>query len=205
MAPPVQTKTQDREVVDGRVQRSVRSRQGIVEALVSLVEEGVLLPTGEQVAARAGVGQRTVFRHFQDMETLQAEIHRHIKGLVLAMIEAPSSGSLKERVDAAVRTRATIFERMAPFEAAGRLHRWHSKVVKRNHEKQVADLRAFLIDAIPELKSAPDAIVQALELLTSYEAWDRLRTDQGLGKERAQDVIRSAVMALLSGIHSTTS
>ena len=59
---------------DGRLQRSERSRQAIVQALLGLVGEGVLEPTAEQVAARADVGIRTVFRHFSDMESLFAEM-----------------------------------------------------------------------------------------------------------------------------------
>ena len=55
---------------DGRALRSERSRRPIVEALFALVGEGVLQPTAQQVADRAGVGIRTVFRHFEDMDAL---------------------------------------------------------------------------------------------------------------------------------------
>ena len=60
------------ETVDGRVQRSQRSRQAMVQALFDLVGSGVLQPTAQQVARRAKVGIRTVFRHFSDMDSLLA-------------------------------------------------------------------------------------------------------------------------------------
>ncbi|MDH4042395.1 MAG: TetR/AcrR family transcriptional regulator, partial [Gammaproteobacteria bacterium] len=55
---------------DGRLLRTERSRQLIIDALHDLINEGVLQPTAQTVAERAGVGIRTVFRHFADMETL---------------------------------------------------------------------------------------------------------------------------------------
>ena len=51
---------------DGRLLRSERSRQQIIDATQELVNEGVLVPTAQIVADRAEVGIRTVFRHFAD-------------------------------------------------------------------------------------------------------------------------------------------
>ena len=53
---------------DGRVLRGARTRERIVDAVFELVSEGTVRPTAEEVASRAGVGIRTVFRHFDDME-----------------------------------------------------------------------------------------------------------------------------------------
>ena len=55
---------------DGRLKRSVATRKKILQALTALTYEGVLSPTAEQVAMRADVGLRTVFRHFDDMDSL---------------------------------------------------------------------------------------------------------------------------------------
>ncbi len=60
---------------DGRIQRSERSRTSIVQAILELIGEGSLSPTAQQVAERADVGVRTVFRHFSDMETLFATMN----------------------------------------------------------------------------------------------------------------------------------
>ena len=53
--------------VDGRRQRGERTRQAIIEAALSLQEEGVLVPTAQQISDRAGVLIRSFFRHFEDM------------------------------------------------------------------------------------------------------------------------------------------
>jgi AcrR family transcriptional regulator len=65
------TKTIDKHVqeagLDGRRVRSERSRKSIIDAMLQLVEEGILVPTAQQVSERAGVSLRSVFRHFSDM------------------------------------------------------------------------------------------------------------------------------------------
>ena len=55
---------------DGRVLRGTRNKQLIVNAVYDLVRGGSLEPTAQDVAQRAGVGVRTVFRQFQDMDAL---------------------------------------------------------------------------------------------------------------------------------------
>jgi hypothetical protein len=57
-------------IIDGRLHRSMTTRRKIVTALETLIRAGTLSPTAEQVAVQAQVGLRTVFRHFDDMETL---------------------------------------------------------------------------------------------------------------------------------------
>ena len=47
-----------------------RTREAVVEALLSLLDEGELSPTAERVAERAAVSERSVFQHFSDREAL---------------------------------------------------------------------------------------------------------------------------------------
>ena len=61
---------------DGRINRSIVTRKKIVDALTALVFEGHITPTAEQVAQRANVGLHTVFRHFDDMDSLCREVMR---------------------------------------------------------------------------------------------------------------------------------
>ena len=196
MAAPVDTEEQ--ELVDGRSQRSARSRARIVDALLELVQEGELLPTGEQVAARAGVGLRTVFRHFDDMEGLNAELETRVRGLVAPLREMPPPrGELGTRVRELVRRRSIAFERIAPFKRSEQVQRWRSAALQESHARMLRELGQTLVAVLPELASTPVATRQAIELLCSFEAWDKLRTDQGLGRERAQEVIIGAVITLI--------
>ncbi len=183
---------------DGRLRRSERSRQSIVAALVELVGEGILQPTAEQVADRAGVGIRTVFRHFSDMEGLyaamDARLREEFRPLVLV---APLEAELGERARGLVRQRVAVFERLAPYEHSSNIRRWRSAFLQSRHIALVRDLRADLLLWLPELRDAPEDLVEALDLVTSFEAWDRLRGDQRLSRARAQASLTRTVLALL--------
>ena len=184
---------------DGRVLRGTRNRDRITDALFELIESGELIPTAEQVAQRAGVGERTVFRHFADMETLFAELSGRLESEMRPLLDQPAAiGSREERVRALVERRAELYERISPFKHSSTLQRVHSEFLQRQHALMNRTLREHLVDAFgSELVGAPDVTLEALDFLTSFEAWDRLRNDQRLSREHASRVSVASVLKLL--------
>jgi len=55
---------------DGRHRRAQASREAIVESLVSLYADGYVDPSAAEIAERAGVSERSLFRHFDDIDDL---------------------------------------------------------------------------------------------------------------------------------------
>jgi AcrR family transcriptional regulator len=190
-----------RAELDGRARRSQRSRAAIVDAVHALVGEGVVQPTAQQVAERAGVGLRSVFRHFSDMESLLAEVDQRVRAQALPLLEAePPRGGRAERARALVAGRVRLFEQIAPYKRSGSVHRWRSAFIARNHAQLARALRADLLRALPELRDAPPDVVEALDAALSFETWDRMRTDQRLGRERAAAALERMVFALLAEV-----
>jgi hypothetical protein len=59
--------------LDGRRARSARSREAAADAILDLLDEGLTeLPGAAEVAERSGLSTRTVFRLFDDLESLYA-------------------------------------------------------------------------------------------------------------------------------------
>ncbi len=182
---------------DGRARRSERSRRAIVEALFALVGEGVPRPTARAVADRAGVGIRTVFRHFEDMDALYAEMGARLRGETLPLLaEPPARGGPLQRARALARRRAALYERIAPYKRAADLQRGRSTFLRRRHRELVRELRADLLAWLPELADGPPDLREALDLAASFEAWNRLRADQRLSSEHARAALERAVLAL---------
>lgn len=182
---------------DGRVQRGARNRNQILDAVFELVREGELQPTAERIAERAGVAERTVFRHFDDMESLHAEMSRRLEAELLPLLEAgPPTGSVAERVSQLVERRGRFYESLAPFRRSGNLHRPWSRFLQQQHADLNRRLRRELADA---LGPKHEPLLEALDLITSFEAWERLRCDQRLGAARAHEVLDAAAQALIAG------
>jgi AcrR family transcriptional regulator len=183
---------------DGRVRRGVRSREAIVSALLDLVGSGVLQPTVQQVADRAGVGIRSVFRHFSEMESLYKAMDAHLESEARPLIErGPCAGTLEQRVAAMVRQRASFFERIAPYKRSASIARWRSEFLQGRHLMLQRVLRADLLRWFPELDGAPADVVEAADVAGSFEAWDRLRGDQQLAVKAASAAVERTLLSLL--------
>lgn len=187
------------EASDGRVRRGARNRTYIMDAIFELVQEGVLLPTAEQVAQRAGVGTRTVFRHYDDMESLFAEMQSRLEREVRPLLEGPPiEGPLEERVRQLVARRARIFERITPFRRSANVQRIRSPLFQEGNAELDREMRAQLRSVLAgALEPLDEDGLELLDMSASFEAWDRLRSAQRLGRDRAQRILERAILALL--------
>lgn len=183
---------------DGRTRRRVRNREKVVEALYELIGEGHRRPTADQVAARAGVGRRTVFRHFDDLESLFAELARQVLNEAQSgRKELDPGGSLEVRLEQLVAGYAALFEKLTPFRRSNQLHAWRSPVLQRFDREAHEHLRAGVSQALPELADESAAIRASLFLLLSPKAWDGLREDQGVDAKAAEEALLAAARRLL--------
>jgi AcrR family transcriptional regulator len=181
---------------DGRRRRSQHSRDRIVAAMMALVGEGQLSPIAEQVAERAGVGLRSVFRHFTDMDSLFAEMAAKV-ALQYQPALAPFAaedwrGQLAEAID----RRIGIFEDLLPYKRAADAHRHKSPSIQATHDLTQKLLRARLPGLLPpHLADDADAL-ETLDFLLSVESWQRLRVEQGLPIATARRIVEAQVTAL---------
>lgn len=185
---------------DGRLLRSERSRELIAGALFELVGEGHVQPTAQQVAERAGVALRSVFRLFSDMEAVFATLNARLLAEVEPMLRAgpPADAGLRERATALVADRAALFEQIAPYLRATMRSRDRSDFLTGQYRRVARQLRDRSMRWLPELRGGPEDLVEALDQATSFEAWERLRTDQRLSRARAQSAMERAVVALVN-------
>lgn len=182
---------------DGRRRRSEQSRDRIVTAMMALVEEGKLNPVAEEVAERAEVGLRSVFRHFKDMDSLYAEmavqLARHYQGALAPFAARDWRGQLVEAID----RRIAIFEKLLPFKCAADAHRHESAVLQANHAATSQLLRARLHNLLPPALADDGAALETLDFLLSIDSWQRLRTEQRLTAAQSRDVIEALVKTLV--------
>ena len=67
------------EEVDGRRLRREQNREAVLDALVGLFTEGFYQPSANEIAERAGISPRSLFRYFDDVDDLnRAAIERQL-------------------------------------------------------------------------------------------------------------------------------
>jgi len=191
---------------DGRRRRSQDSRARIVQAMLELVHAGETSPAAELVADRAKVGLRTVFRHFNDMDSLYREMSAVIEAELRGIIAQPfKAKDWQGRVLELVQRRASVYERIAPFRRAADVHRLRSNVLEADHARFAALAREILRREMPAEAARDKARFEALDMLLSFEAWVRLRRDQGLSAKRTVETLERAVASLIAGSDAPSS
>jgi AcrR family transcriptional regulator len=172
---------------DGRRRRSQNSRNAIVAAMLELVAEGRITPSAEDVASRAGVGLRTVFRHFTDMESLYAamtgRLAEHYEMWLIQLVEA-------------IERRTATYERLLPFKRAGDAHRHMSPAIQAEHARMLGMMRQRLRSFLPPAITDDEMRFETIDLMMSFEAWQRLRDEQGLPVDLARRIVLREVLRL---------
>ena len=187
--------------IDGRRQRSEASRDRIVQALMELVVQGDTSPSAEAVAARAGVGLRTVFRHFENMEALYQQLNQRVAAELRPTLEQPFSATdWRERILEMLDRRIGVFERIMPLKVAADVHRHRSPFLTSQGAEFIRLQRAFLRATLPDDSPADPNLFESLDLLLSFDTWRRLRKDQQLTRARARTVLQHLLrMTLRAG------
>lgn len=186
--------------VDGRRARTVASRARILEAMIDLLQAGEAQPSAEAVAAKAGVGVRTVFRLFSDVEGLYRGLQGTMAERLAPILAEPVTGSLTERLDLLVGRRAQVFEEMSRPKAFADMNRARSSSLQANHRMFIVAQRSLLLGHLDGLLPDDGELAEALDLALSFDAWRRLRDDQGLSRAVAERVMRRMAQALIASI-----
>ena len=184
------------KIIDGRRKRSERSRAAIITATLNLIDNGNFVPTARQIAEEAGIGLRSFFRHFDDMEALMDTIDQHMRGYYEPLFVRPfKDGTLEERIEDIVIDRSEAYERLKKLMMTSQAQLWRSEVMQKNYARNQKGLRKHLEKWLPELKSQNPANREAAHAAASFENWHRLRQHQGLN-------LSDARMAMIVGITS---
>ena len=190
--------------IDGRHRRAERSRDAVVDALLSLYDDGVVRPGVADIAARAGVSPRSVFRHFADLEGLaEAAIDRQWARVHVLFETPPHEGDRETRVTALVDQRLRLHGAIIGVARAAAVLSSSSPVVAstlRARRRLLGDQVVALF--APELRArqgqARSELAAALEATASLENVEYLRAHAGLGSDRAAAVVRRMLQALLA-------
>ncbi|MEC9143838.1 MAG: TetR/AcrR family transcriptional regulator [Pseudomonadota bacterium] len=200
MVETLQGMTSVTQLNDGRRLRSERSRKSMIDAALELIEEGNFAPTAKQISARAGVGIRSFFRQFEDMDQFFAAVDEHTVGSFWESFlhEGDREGELPERLDSILATYAKAFEEHRSLLLATKSLRWSSRVLKANYERYQQISRANKERWLPEISQLASDERELADAYLSFEMWHRLRDIQGLSCSAAQAVILKALTRLLS-------
>jgi len=191
---------------DGRQGRTARSRLAICEACLDLVQEGVLQPSADQIAERAGLSRRSVFNHFADLaELYDAVAEAGLARCAPLLEEIPADGPAAQRVERLVEVRSRFLEATAPFTRAltaqalvGPASEQALRVSRDALRREQRDLERLFRREIEGLSGRDRAeVVEALSAATSPLQWEVLRRSRANSMSRSRAVMKRTLVSIL--------
>jgi len=189
--------------LDGRKARSSRTQRAVARGMLDCLEAGITQPTAKQVAERAGVSVRAVFRHFDDLENLFASVAElQYERVIESLHPVPTTGPLTKRVAAFVREHTRLNERIAPVRRAAAFYERSSPAIATCRMTLADSVRVDIARTFAHELSAlagteAEIVLEALAAVVSWSQWEELRAHAGLPRTRARRVVELQVRALL--------
>jgi AcrR family transcriptional regulator len=193
----------DAELPDGRLERTVRTRKLLIEAYIGVAAEKKRMPTTVEVVSRVGVSQRSLFKRFGSLGALGLAAFDYI----LEHRPSTPAGDVatadrQTRIRFQVGVRARSCETWLPIWPLVVRAQGTSQALEERVEKVRALTRGRLeLMYRPELDTlaepARNAVLIALEALTDWACWGRMREHYGLSFDQACNVWIEAVERLL--------
>ena len=133
------------EKPDGRSMRRTRNRDAVLNALISIFEEGNVDPSVDDVATRAGVSNRSIYRYFDDRDHLVRAAITHAMVTIGSELQfdAVGLGDFDERIRSFVDHRIRIHRRLGEITRAARLAARTEQLIR----EQLASGRQLLRDS----------------------------------------------------------
>jgi len=180
---------------DGRAARALRTHQAVADALLDLIAEGDLQPTSKSIAERAGVSARTIFQHFEDLESLFSVAAGRVGDRIMRNLRSITpDGSFESKLGKYLDELRYMHETMTSVRRASRLHEPFSPTVREGLGTWRKNLREG-IDKVfgPEIDRVSDgdrrAVLEALALVASWSSWENMRDHSGFSADEAHATI----------------
>ncbi|MEN9718599.1 MAG: hypothetical protein RIQ99_1477 [Pseudomonadota bacterium] len=188
-------------VADGRRARSRSSRTRIVEALLDLVGKGEVAPSAARVAEVAGVGLRSVFRHFADMDALYSAMGATIEQQVMPIIaQDPIGDTWKAKLFDIAERRAKVFEAIMPYRISASIKRFQSAFLMERYHHMVRLEADMIAPHLPAAVKADRIAAHGLNVILGFQTWRLLRHDHQLPVDEATAVVRRLLTDALAAL-----
>lgn len=188
--------------IDGRRQRSERTRLTIILAYLELLRRNSVMPKAAEIAKEAGCSTRSIFERFSDLDALSLATADH--AITQGQAEAVArnvDGDRPTRIRSHVETRAAACEKWLPLWRVITDQAQIAELKTRVVLVRFANIERMKLMYAPELSHLLEPqraqMLIALAALTSFESWDQMRHNHGLSMDGAQDVWRFAIDRML--------
>ena len=192
--------------LDGRRARREQNVDAVVDAMLDLLGEGDLAPGAAAVAERSGVSLRSVFRYFDDMDSLtERAITRQMERAAPLFDLLEDHGPVADRARRLAAHRVHQHAALAPYARVAVIRAARFPAVAEGLATRRDALRRQ-VEAIfaPELDAVDGderhEVLSTLEAVSAFEVVDLLTSHRGLGPDRVEATVTRALLGVLGSV-----
>ena len=160
---------------DGINLRSINSQKLIVDACIKLFKAGNLEPTAQQVADESGVGIRTVFRQFDEMENLFKSVDAVLSKDYDFEVRYDPSSSFDARLQSTISHMNAGYEKhkLIMFMTVSKM--WKYEFLRKNYLMYQDLIKSKTEEILPEVLSFDTESRHLFHASLSFAMWTRLQ------------------------------
>ena len=179
---------------DGRNLRSVNSQKLIVDACIKLFKAGNLEPTAQQVADESGVGIRTVFRQFDEMENLFKSVDAVLSKEYDFEVRYDPSSSFDSRLQSTISHMNAGYEKhkLIMFMTVSKM--WKYRFLKENYLMYQDLIKSKTEEILPEVLSFDTESRHLFHASLSFAMWTRLQGQKLNNDQIAKAMLRQCIL-----------
>lgn len=196
------------EMSDGRSARRERNRDAVLDALVELTTEGADDPSIDDIADRAGVSYRSVYRYFKDRsEMMDAATDRAMAWIQPLLLNASGpvapDDPLDHRIDSIVDARVEVYFQIADMVRQAMIQSFSNRKIDEHFRNARRMSRRQIHDRFhTELKlftpQECELRISAIDQVLSFLAIDYIVHERNHTREELERYLRGAIRAALS-------
>ncbi|MGA9278447.1 TetR/AcrR family transcriptional regulator [Ilumatobacter sp.] len=195
------------ESSDGRSARRERNRDAVLDALVELTIEGADEPSIDDIADRAGVSYRSVYRYFDDRSEMMAAATDRAMASIQPLVQQASGQAqptdpLDHRIQAIVDGRIELYDRVADTVRAAMTQSFSNRKIREHFQHSRRVSRGQIHDLFHnELKSFTpqecELRITAIDQALSFQAIDYVVHDRRHSRDELERYLRGSIRAAL--------
>lgn len=196
------------ETSDGRSARRERNRDAVLDALVQLTVEGVDEPSIDDIAERAGVSYRSVYRYFDDRTEMMDAATDRAMAWILPLVQNASGDAqpadpFDRRIQAIVDARVALYDRVADVVRSSMLQSFsnrriqdHFRNFRRISRGQIHDLFHHELQTFTPQEC--ELRITALDQLLSFQTIDYVIHERQHTHVELVRYLRDSILATLT-------
>lgn len=193
---------------DGRSARRERNRDAVLDALVELTTEGAHDPSIDDIADRAGVSYRSVYRYFKDRsEMMDAATDRAMAWIQPLLLNASGPVALNDpldhRIDSIVDARVEVYFQIADMVRQAMIQSFSNRKIDEHFRNARRMSRRQIHDRFhSELKlftpQECELRISSIDQVLSFLAIDYIVHERNHTREELERYLRGAIRAALT-------